>query len=123
MKNGSGIKTENIETLNEEEPIYITNTKYNVEVEVTGNFEVAVVKEETATDTGDIPQIGAVSETLNAGETYQVPEGYHNGEGIVTANSLESQTVGTAIADDITSGKTAWVNRYSSNRNKAKNKR
>ena len=53
----------------------------------------------------------AVSPTgLNAGGSYTIPEGYHNGKGKVTANTLASQTEGTATADNITAGKTAWVN-------------
>ena len=53
---------------------------------------------------------GAVNQTLNAGGSYTIPEGYHNGQGKITANSLASQTGGTAIAGDILSGKTAYVN-------------
>ncbi len=53
---------------------------------------------------------GAISQTLNAGESYTVPAGYHNGSGRVTAASLASQTSGTAGAGDILTGKTAWVN-------------
>ena len=60
--------------------------------------------------TGTMPNRGAVTQTLNAGGSYTIPEGYHNGSGKVTAVSLASQTPGTATADDITSGKTAWVN-------------
>ena len=53
---------------------------------------------------------GAVSQTLNAGNSYTIPSGYHNGSGKVTANSLSSQTSGTAAASEILSGETAWVN-------------
>ena len=53
---------------------------------------------------------GAVSKTLNAGQSYTIPAGYHNGSGKVTANSLASQTSATATASDIANGKTAWVN-------------
>ena len=60
--------------------------------------------------TGTMPNRGAITQTLNAGGSYTIPEGYHNGSGKVTAASLASQTPGTATADDITSGKTAWVN-------------
>ena len=59
---------------------------------------------------GTMANNGAISKTLNAGESYTVPAGYHNGSGRVTANSLASQTSGTAGADDILTGKTAWVN-------------
>lgn len=53
---------------------------------------------------------GAISKRLNAGESYVIPKGYHNGSGTIIANSLESQTQGTATADNIKSGETAWVN-------------
>lgn len=60
--------------------------------------------------TGNMANNGAVSQTLNAGGSYTVPAGFHNGSGTVTANSLASQTSGTAAAGDILDGKTAWVN-------------
>lgn len=60
--------------------------------------------------TGTMPNRGAVSQALNAGQSYTVPAGYHNGLGVVSANSLAGQTVGTAVAADIAAGKTAWVN-------------
>lgn len=59
--------------------------------------------------TGSMTDRGAVSQALNAGGSYTVPAGYHNGSGKVTANSLASQTAGTAAAGDIYTGKTAWV--------------
>ncbi len=60
--------------------------------------------------TGTMVNRGAANQTLNAGQSYTIPAGYHNGEGKVTANSLAGQTAGTALATDIVSGKTAWVN-------------
>lgn len=60
--------------------------------------------------TGTMPNRGAVSQTLNAGDSYTVPQGYHNGNGKVTANSLASQTPANAVASNLTKGKTAWVN-------------
>ena len=60
--------------------------------------------------TGTMVDRGAVTKTLNAGGSYTIPAGYHNGSGKVTANSLASQTQATATANNITSGKTAWVN-------------
>lgn len=59
---------------------------------------------------GTMVNRGAVSVSLNAGGTYAVPAGYHNGNGRVTANSLAGQTAATATAAQITSGYTAWVN-------------
>ncbi len=35
--------------------------------------------------TGTMPNIGAVSETIAAGDTYIIPAGYHNGTGTITA--------------------------------------
>ena len=60
--------------------------------------------------TGTMPNRGAVNQTLNAGGSYTIPEGYHNGKGKVTAASLSSQTPGTATAAQILAGQTAWVN-------------
>lgn len=60
--------------------------------------------------TGSMTNNGAVSKSLNAGGSYAIPAGYHNGSGKVTANSLASQTSATAAAGDILSGKTAYVN-------------
>lgn len=59
---------------------------------------------------GTMPNNGAVQETLQAGGQYTIPAGYHNGQGKVTAESLEDQTAGTATAPDILNGKTAYVN-------------
>lgn len=60
--------------------------------------------------TGTMPNNGAVSQELNAGGSYTIPAGYHNGSGKVTGNSLASQTSANAGAGDIRNGKTAWVN-------------
>ena len=60
--------------------------------------------------TGTMPNRGAVTQTLNAGGSYTIPAGYHNGSGKVTAASLASQTPGTATASQILAGQTAWVN-------------
>ena len=59
---------------------------------------------------GSMTNQGAKNQALNCGGSYTIPAGYHNGSGKVTANSLASQTAGTAAAADIASGKTAWVN-------------
>ena len=60
--------------------------------------------------TGTMPNQGAKTAALNAGESYTIPQGWHNGKGKVTANSLASQTSANAENGDIISGKTAWVN-------------
>lgn len=59
---------------------------------------------------GSMPNNGSVVEQLDSGETYTIPEGYHDGNGIVRAPTIESVTIGTAEAGDIYKGKTAWVN-------------
>lgn len=58
---------------------------------------------------GGMVNNGAVSQELSAGGSYTVPEGYHDGSGIVTAKSLSSQTPGDATAANILTGKKAWV--------------
>ena len=58
---------------------------------------------------GTMANNGTLNGTLNAGQSFTVPAGYTSG-GKITANSLESQTSGTAEAGDILIGKTAWVN-------------
>lgn len=60
--------------------------------------------------TGTMPNQGAKTASLNCGGSYTIPAGCHNGSGKVTANSLSSQTSGTASAGHILTGKTAWVN-------------
>ena len=60
--------------------------------------------------TGAMVNNGAVTSSLNAGGSYTIPKGYHNGSGKVTANSLASQTSATATAGQILSGQTAFVN-------------
>ena len=60
--------------------------------------------------TGTMANRGAITSNLNAGGSYTIPAGYHNGSGKVTANSLASQTSATATSADILTGKTAWVN-------------
>ena len=60
--------------------------------------------------TGTMPNQGAKTAALNAGGSYTIPQGYHNGSGVVKANSLASQTQANAENGDIISGKTAWVN-------------
>ena len=58
---------------------------------------------------GTMTNNGALNANLNAGQSFTVPAGYTTG-GTITANSIASQTQGTAVAGDILAGKTAWVN-------------
>jgi len=66
--------------------------------------------------TGTMPNQGAVAPSgLNAGGSYTIPAGYHNGSGKVTANSLASQTgvqsgKTAAGAGQVLTGYEAWVN-------------
>lgn len=59
---------------------------------------------------GAIINRGGVTAEIAAGESYNVPSGFHDGTGSVAAKPLASQTVADAAASDIDSGKTAWVN-------------
>lgn len=61
---------------------------------------------------GGISNQGAKTAALNCGGSYTIPEGYHNGQGKVTANSLASQTSTTKApgAADVLTGKECWAN-------------
>ena len=72
-------------------------------------------KDSLTKQTGTMTNNGAVSQALNCGGSYTVPEGYHDGTGSVTANSLASQTGvdsgKTAVtAGAMLSGYQGWVN-------------
>lgn len=97
----------------------VATNKYNAGVSDTkvGNVDATdVLTGKTFTNasgvgiTGTMRNNGAVSQSLNCGESYTILAGYHNGSGIITANSLVSQTDATATADKIIEGETAWVN-------------
>nr|DAQ97513.1 MAG TPA: tail protein [Caudoviricetes sp.] len=57
---------------------------------------------------GTMVNRGLPTINLNCGGTYNIQEGYYGG-GTITANSLTSQTSATAVASDVISGKTVWV--------------
>lgn len=59
--------------------------------------------------TGTMENQGAKEATLLAGGTYNIPRGFHDGAGRVTATDLTSQTPGTAGAGGILEGLKAWV--------------
>ena len=98
----------------------------NGEIRITNRIESEEVSEDMATPedilagkkawvngnqiTGTMVNRGTVNQTLKAGESYTIPEGYHNGKGVINSASLASQTPGTATADNISNGMTAWVN-------------
>ena len=50
--------------------------------------------------TGTMTNNGAVTQTLAAGASYTIPEGYHNGEGTVTATS-QTYTDITSVAESV----------------------
>ncbi|MDO4277275.1 MAG: fibronectin type III domain-containing protein [Lachnoclostridium edouardi] len=59
--------------------------------------------------TGTMVNQGAKTAALNAGGSYTIPAGYHNGAGKVTANTLASQTGGATAEDKyVYKGKTYW---------------
>lgn len=60
--------------------------------------------------TGTMPTFASKIITLNAGDTYIIPEGYHDGNTQIIVNNLDDQTEGTATSKDILEGHTAWVN-------------
>lgn len=59
---------------------------------------------------GTMTNNGAKTATLDAGGSFTIPAGYHNGQGKITAKDLASQTPGTAAANEILNGETAYVN-------------
>lgn len=59
---------------------------------------------------GEMVNHGAISKALKCGESITIPQGYHNGSGEISADSLASQTEGTATASDLYTGKTMVVN-------------
>ena len=50
-----------------------------------------------------------LNKTIEPGETYTLPDGFHEGT-IIKAKDITDFTYGTATADDIAYNKTAWVN-------------
>lgn len=88
----------------------------NIPAELFGNAAASQVlagvtftSENGAKIPGTMPNQGAKTAALNAGGAYTIPQGWHNGSGKVTANSLASQTDANAAAGNILTGKTAWV--------------
>lgn len=72
-----------------------------------------IVESDGTVTTGTMLNRGAVTTSLDCGDTYTIPTGYHNGSGVITANSLASQTGvssgSAATAASILNGKEAWV--------------
>lgn len=59
--------------------------------------------------TGNIATVTPSTDKLDCGKSATIAKGYLGSAVTITANSLASQTPGTAAAGDIRSGKTAWV--------------
>ena len=59
---------------------------------------------------GTMPNRASVTLTLDPGEQYAIPYGYHNGNGEVSVSSLSDNTPGTADSRWILWAKTGWVN-------------
>lgn len=59
---------------------------------------------------GTMPNNKATEISLDAGESYVIPKGYHDGTGNVKAPELTFQTPGTATKSEIVDGFIAWVN-------------
>ena len=59
--------------------------------------------------TGNIATVTPSTDKLDCGKSATIAKGYLASAVTITANSLASQTPGTAAAGDIRSGKTAWV--------------
>lgn len=87
------------------DPDELTATKEDILIN-----KLAGVKGNDEPVSGSMPNRGAVTQSLNCGNSYTIPSGYHNGSGKVTANSLSSQTSANATSGQILSGQTAWVN-------------
>lgn len=87
------------------DPDELTATKEDILVN-----KIAGIAGHDEPTSGTMPNRGAVTQSLNCGNSYTIPSGYHNGSGKVTANSLASQTSANATAGQILSGQTAWVN-------------
>ena len=85
----------------------VTNVDAGADDVLAGKIIVSATGEEIE---GTMTNNGAKTASLNAGGSYTIPAGYHNGSGKVTAASLASQTSATATATAILSGATAWVN-------------
>lgn len=59
--------------------------------------------------TGNIPTVTPSTTKIDCGKSASISKGYLASDVTITANSLASQTQGNAAAEDIRSGKTAWV--------------
>ena len=60
--------------------------------------------------TGSMTNNHGLKKSIDPGESYTIPKGYHDGTGKVTVTTLEANTEATATAGKILKDKTAWVN-------------
>lgn len=61
-------------------------------------------------EVGTLKRIASESKTLNNGESYTIPMGYHDGTSRIYVPTLKAKTPGDATKYDLADGKTAWVN-------------
>lgn len=67
---------------------------------ITGKTAVTSDSDDEAA-VGTMPNHGAKNVSLNCGQVYQIPKGFHNGAGRISANSLASQTGGATAQDNL----------------------
>lgn len=68
------------------------------------------IGESKVKDAGKMINRGSMNPILSFGTTFTIPKGYHTGLGVITAQTLEHETVGSVTPNRMASGKTAWVN-------------
>lgn len=61
-------------------------------------------------DAGKMINRGTMNPFLSFGAVFNIPQGYHTGLGVITAYTLEHETVGSITPTRMAIGKTAWVN-------------
>ena len=60
--------------------------------------------------TGTMPDIGSENDTLLCGASHKISKGYHDGNGVIKAADLMSQTKASIIPADIKKGSYCWAN-------------
>lgn len=60
--------------------------------------------------TGEMPDNGSENDTLLCGASHRISRGYHDGNGVIVAKDLMSQTKASIVAEDIKKGSYCWAN-------------
>lgn len=60
--------------------------------------------------TGVMPDNGSENDTLLCGASHKISKGYHDGNGVITAADLMSQTKASIVPEDIKKGSYCWAN-------------